>query len=321
LAVWLDLEERCLNLHQVSLSPKTRKVKFGSGTSVNFAQITDIALNSGVLEILGPRGVTLARLHLETTEELQMWSSGLRDVLRSNAASVTEVDEADNSLDATCAPSTELLDTLKALVVEQERRLAKLEEITTAKDAQLLKLHSHLEESLGILQHGQKTYAEQQKVVEAQQTTIGNLRKEAESRVLPVSSTAPSAAVPEAPVTSARATAAFAVAAAAAARVAAAAPKPAPTEHRSAPRDEQDDDAIIEQDSQMSALLQRTEELQRAASEAAASAAAQTGGAAQPAIMAKLTALIKEKDDLEAQLRKEQAELEAELRSLHASKQ
>merc|ERR1711972_1148176 len=125
---------------------------------------------------------------------------------------------------------------------------------------------------------------------------------------------------PEASAAPTRATAAFAVAAAAAARVAAERPasaaKAPPIEQQ---EDDDDDGDAVEQDSQMKALMQRTEELQRATNEASAAAYSQHG--AQPAIMAKLSALIKEKDELEAQLRQEQAALEEELRSLQASKQ
>ncbi|CAK0834414.1 unnamed protein product [Prorocentrum cordatum] len=73
----------------------------------------------------------------------------------------------------------ELEDKFRLVIEQQETRVAQLEAMNKRKDDQLLKLHGRLEEALAVLQAGQKMYSEQQKVLDAQQATVQELKARA----------------------------------------------------------------------------------------------------------------------------------------------
>jgi len=64
---------------------------------------------------------------------------------------------------------------LQRLCRQQEGRVVELEALNSRKEEQLLKLHGRLEEALVVLQAGQRMYAEQQRVLDAQQASIAEI--------------------------------------------------------------------------------------------------------------------------------------------------
>merc|ERR1712194_471030 len=82
-------------------------------------------------------------------------------------------------------------------------------------------------------------------------------------------------------------------------------PRPAPTTQVPASFDEE------EEDRRLQALMEKFEDLQHEVNEAGSSEL-------QPEIMATIGALVKEKNDLKAQLERKQADLEIERSNLHA---
>mmetsp|Transcript_59896 Transcript_59896/g.165763 ORF Transcript_59896/g.165763 Transcript_59896/m.165763 type:complete len:222 (-) Transcript_59896:64-729(-) len=64
---------------------------------------------------------------------------------------------------------------LRQLCIRQAVRVDELEALNQAKGEQLLKLHGRLEEALMVLQAGQRMYADQQRMLDAQQATIAEL--------------------------------------------------------------------------------------------------------------------------------------------------
>lgn len=70
----------------------------------------------------------------------------------------------------------QLEDKFRLVIEQQEARVGQLESLNKRKDDQLLKLHGRLEEALAVLQAGQKMYSEQQKVLDSQQATVGELK-------------------------------------------------------------------------------------------------------------------------------------------------
>jgi len=64
---------------------------------------------------------------------------------------------------------------LQRLCKQQESRVVELEALNSRKEEQLLKLHGRLEEALVVLQAGQRMYAEQQRVLDAQQASIAEI--------------------------------------------------------------------------------------------------------------------------------------------------
>lgn len=348
-----DLEERCLCLNQVSLAPDTGKFQYGAQSAVSFDRfgVENISVSDGSLQIRGRDGRLLLRLHLETTEEIQTWSRGLRAAL-CHSPITSEGSRGRDAPDAAAVAGgqadggkDERVAVLKALIFEQEERIARLDELKRCKAEHLLKLHGYLEESLEVLQSNQKTYSEQNAVMEAQKAYIAKLMEalgaspaiSAPPQIATAPAAAPAASAPatvlEASAPPPRATAAFAVAAAAAARVAAAkgpaSPTAAPAKAATVDRpaapvvlrapaaaEEVDED----QDAEMMGLMRRTEEL-KAAAEAAKSLLRPGSLEAPPELLATLGALIKEKDELEARLRREQADLEYQLSSMQATQQ
>jgi len=115
-----------------------------------------------------------------------------------------------------------------------------------------------------------------------------------------------------------RAAAAFAVAAAAAARV----PGKRPASAKPAAEMPEELVAQDDEDPELLSLMRRTEELQKAAEEATEALSGDPGALeAQPELLAKLGALMREKDDLEARLRREQADLEKQLQGFQVTRQ
>lgn len=229
--------------------------------------------------------------------------------------------------------SAALEDKLRLLIEQQETRISHLEGLNKRKEEQLLKLHGRLEEALTVLQAGQKMYSEQQKVLDAQQATVEELKacagiakatSNGESR-------RPAAAAEDAG---------------------------ADAEEEDDDDDDEDDGGEFEGDSaeEMAALARRAQELQdqlerlctQAADVTAADVDAGSGGhvarpprpellaAMQPGeleaavqsqalqseqapqLLAHLQAMMLQKDRLESQLRAEQALLEQQLRELYA---
>jgi hypothetical protein len=96
---------------------------------------------------------------------------------------------------------------LRELVRQQEEQVRLLEQITSRKDSQLLKMQERLEDSLNMLQVGQAVYGRQQRLLEEQQKNVNALRSQlqgADSIMAACSANASTAAAGKAAATAAR---------------------------------------------------------------------------------------------------------------------
>jgi hypothetical protein len=201
----LDNTSRSLVLQQVNLD-NGGEIQVGGKAVVKLSSIGHVSASGKIVYLRagGPSGPVLLELQFDSGSVAQSWAEALEGSKSgtsraSPAASPTgslsqaspkqggpsrgrESPRGAGAGRAGKASSEEASDaavkTLRELVRQQEEQVRLLEQITSRKDSQLLKMQERLEDSLNMLQVGQAVYGRQQRLLEEQQKNVNALRSQ-----------------------------------------------------------------------------------------------------------------------------------------------
>merc|ERR1719210_1442380 len=150
------------------------KAQAAAESFIELSQLGAIRMEGTQVRLLGLLGEELLRMLCESKEHAKVWQHGLEEVAQLHGGLKGGLGSARKGIGRAAGDAE--LGSLKDQCQRQEARVSQLEASNRRKEEQLFKLHTRLEEALFVLQAGQKTYADQQKVLEAQQAKIEQLR-------------------------------------------------------------------------------------------------------------------------------------------------
>jgi len=319
----LDTDAGSLVLRQVNLDDGG-EVQIGGQAVVKLSSIGHVSASGKVayLRAGGPQGPVLLELHFDSASVAKAWAQAL-EVAKSDdeaapaspGANRTSPSKASSrtSPAARSSPANKIggktampasaeetnkaaAKTLRELVKQQEEQVRLLQEITSRKDAQLLKMQERLEDALGMLSVGQDAYGKQQTLLTEQQQMVDRLKAQLQASDGIIAACNANGAEAAAGLAAARAARAATAGAQTSSPVTSKVASPTASAPRQSPSSRGPQTQAPEyDDADMEESVEQTE-----------------------AMLSKLRALEAEKGEMEAQLRDEQGSIFAELQELQS---
>mmetsp|Transcript_89215 Transcript_89215/g.195545 ORF Transcript_89215/g.195545 Transcript_89215/m.195545 type:complete len:373 (+) Transcript_89215:64-1182(+) len=181
-----DASEKSIVLKEATVLA-SGQVSIGKQVTVDLSKAERVESKEGMMAILGPQGAIVVQLHIDTPEDLKVWTSAVKSVIGGPNPATSGAPPMANG--STSSPAYEAqegedeVNFLRARSQQLQNRVGELEGISKKTDQALNQMMNRLDGSMEMLAAVHDMCSQQKRVIEAQKIAIAELTNEVQASV------------------------------------------------------------------------------------------------------------------------------------------